>query len=311
MIAVTYGNEADIDGFIASLRAEAASHRLRVIVADNDSPDGTLERTRVYDDVIGLRTGGNLGYAGGINAAMAAAGDADAILILNPDLVLTPGVVAALRHRLSQPGVGAVVPTIVDGVGTRTISLRREPSILRSLGDALFGARLRRRPAAFSELVLAPDDYRSAHPVDWATGAALLVSRTAARAIGDWDERFFLYSEETDFFRRARDAGYTIWFEPAGIVRHSEGGSGASLALEQLLAVNRIRYFAKHHGRVATFAFHGTAVLNEITRCAHPRHRVILRTLLWPRSWPSLPRARRSMAEHARAAVHPDESAAS
>lgn len=294
IIAVTYRNEADVDGLLTSLRSEASAHRLRVIVADNDSPDDTLGRARAHADVIAVHTGGNLGYAGGINAAMAFAGEADAVLVLNPDLVVNPGAIAALRERLTHPGVGIVVPLILDGTGADTISLRREPSVLRSFGDALFGSRLRRRPGYLSELVLAPDAYAVAHPIDWATGAALLISSEAASAIGTWDEQFFLYSEETDYFRRARDAGYATWFEPTAIVRHSEGGSGASLALEQLLAVNRIRYFAKHHGRLTTTLFHGTAVLNEITRCSNPRHRAILRTVATPRSWRSLPHAQKS-----------------
>jgi len=296
VIVVTYRSAADLGGLIASLRGEAVAQRLRVIVADNDSPDDTLGTARAHTDVIARPTGGNLGYAGGINAAMAAVGDADAVLILNPDLVVHPGAIAALRGCIARPGVGLAVPVILDGEDGRTASLRREPSVLRSLCDALFGGRLRRRPAALTEMVLPSAEYAAAHPVDWATGAALLVSRAASTAIGEWDERFFLYSEETDYCRRARDAGFQVWFEPAAVVRHSEGGSGASVALATLLAVNRIRYYAKYHGPAATLLFHGTAVLNELTRSAAPEHRTILRAVVSPRSWSSLPHATRSAA---------------
>ncbi|MFD4958814.1 glycosyltransferase [Microbacterium sp. NPDC058389] len=291
VVVVTYRSAADIGGLIDSLRREAVGQRLRVVVADNDSPDDTLAVARAHTDVVALPTGGNLGYAGGINAAMGAAGDADAILILNPDLVVHPGAIAALRERVAQPGVGLAVPVILDGADGRTASLRREPSVLRSVCDALVGGRLRRRPAALTEMVLPPAEYAVAHPVEWATGAALLVSREASAAIGEWDERFFLYSEETDYCRRARDAGFQVWFEPAAVVRHAEGGSGASVALATLLAVNRIRYYAKYHGPAATLLFHATAVLNELTRSAAPEHRAILRTVLSPRSWSSLPHA--------------------
>ncbi|GAA5201505.1 glycosyltransferase family 2 protein [Microbacterium jejuense] len=291
VVVVTYRSAADLGALIDSLRREAVAHRLRVVVADNDSPDDTLEVARAHSDVVALPTGGNLGYAGGINAAMGVVGDADAILILNPDLVVHAGAIAALRERAGRPGVGLAAPVIVDGTGDRTPSLRREPSVLRSLCDALVGDRLRRRPASLTEMVLQPAEYAVAHPVDWATGAALLVSREAATAIGEWDERFFLYSEETDYCRRARDAGIQVWFEPTAVVRHSEGGSGASVALAALLAVNRIRYYAKYHGPAATLLFHATAVLNELTRAADPAHRAILRTVLSPGSWSSLPHA--------------------
>ncbi|MEJ1921979.1 glycosyltransferase family 2 protein [Microbacterium sp. KHB019] len=294
VVVVTYRNASDIDRLIESLRREATANRLRVIIADNDSPDDTLSAARAHSDVIAFSSGGNLGYSGGINAAARDAGSADAVLVLNPDIEVEPGAIAAMRSRLDQHGVGVVVPMIVDSAGERTDSLRREPSILRGLGDALLGGRLRRRPGAFAEMIFVPEVYGAARRVDWATGAALMVSSEAAAAIGEWDERFFLYSEETDYFRRAREAGFTVWYEPAAVVRHAEGGSGGSLQQFTLLAVNRIRYFAKYHGAVATALFHFTAVLNEVTRARDARHRAILRTVLRPRSWAELPRATRS-----------------
>lgn len=296
VIVVTYRSATDLDRLIASLRGEASGQSLRVIVADNESPDDTLAVARAHADVVALSTGGNLGYAGGINAAMTAAGDADAILVLNPDLVVEPGAIAALRQRIAQRGVGIAVPTVLDGSGTLSTSLRREPSVLRGLGDALLGGRFRGRPAALAEMVLSPDEYEYAHPVDWATGAAMLISRETADAVGDWDERFFLYSEETDYFRRARESGHTTWFEPEAIVRHAAGGSGSSVALEQLLAVNRVRYFAGYHGRVATFLFHVTAVLNHLVRSTDPTHRAVLRAVASPPTWAALPKASRARA---------------
>lgn len=139
VIVVTYRSATDLDRLIASLRGEASGQSLRVIVADNESPDDTLAVARAHADVVALSTGGNLGYAGGINAAMTAAGDADAILVLNPDLVVEPGAIAALRQRIAQRGVGIAVPTVLDGSGALSTSLRREPSVLRGLGDALLG----------------------------------------------------------------------------------------------------------------------------------------------------------------------------
>ncbi|WP_461476546.1 glycosyltransferase family 2 protein [Microbacterium sp. HJ5] len=291
VIVVTYRSATHIDRLIGSLRQESGDHRLRVIVADNASPDDTIAAARAHSDVVTLQTGGNLGYAGGINVAMRAVGDADAILVLNPDLVIGAGAITAMRERLGQQDVGIVVPTILDGGDRRTVSLRREPSVLRSFGDAVFGGRFRRRPAALAEVVLSPREYRTAHRIDWATGAALLISRGAADAVGDWDERYFLYSEETDYFRRAREAGYATWFEPSAVVRHSEGGSGASVELDRLLAVNRIRYFESHHGPVGTALFHGVAVLNHFVRSRDAGHRAILSTIVSPKSWSTLPKA--------------------
>ncbi|MBO0078352.1 hypothetical protein JJD28_14990, partial [Listeria monocytogenes] len=72
--------------------------------------------------------------------------------------------------------------------------------------------------------------------------AALLIRRDLADRLGPWDERFFLYSEETEYFHRARKAGETGWFTPDAIVRHEQGGSGVRPEFTALMAVNRVRY---------------------------------------------------------------------
>ncbi|MHB1011073.1 MAG: glycosyltransferase [Propionibacteriaceae bacterium] len=293
MLVVTYQSAHDIGTLIASLRVEAASQRLRVVVADNASTDGTLAAVRAHSDVIICPTGGNLGYAAGINAGIRAAGQADALLILNPDLRVEPGCIELLRRRQRLVGAGVVVPRIVDSNGATYPSLRREPTLLRALGDAVFGSRLASRPGFLSEIVGRKSEYDQPHQVDWATGAALLIAGEVASKVGEWDERFFLYAEETDFMRRVREAGETIWYEPGSVVQHAQGGSGSSVDLDRLLTVNRIRYVSKHRGAVYVELFRAVVVLHELARAASPAHRAALRTVLSRASWESLPRAQR------------------
>lgn len=293
VLVVTYNNAAHLDRLLTSLRREATRNRLRVVVADNASTDATLERARAHEDVIAFATGGNLGYAGGINRARTRAGDADALLVLNPDLDLHDGAVDAMLARLRRPGVGAVVPRILDGAGATYPSLRREPSVSRLAGDALLGRHLHRRPHWLSENVLDRESYRHARPVDWATGAALLVGRAAADAVGDWDERFFLYSEETDFFRRVREAGFAVWYEPAAVVEHAQGGSGSFALGVPLINVNRLRYVEKHRSRAHARAFRVALVVWLLLRARDPRQRASLRFLVRRSSWSRLPRATR------------------
>jgi len=291
VVIVTYNSAPDLGRLLRSLRAEAADQRMRVLIADNGSTDGTVAAARTNPDVLVLETGGNLGYAGAINVARRWVEDTESLLVLNPDLDVLPGCVAALRERLRTSGAGIVVPRILDADDVLSASLRTEPTLLRALGDAAFGGRARSRPAALSETVFAPHAYLNPHRIDWATGAALLIHPETAAAVGDWDERFFLYSEETDFFRRARDAGYEAWYEPTAVVRHGQGGSGSSLALEQLLAVNRVRYARKHHGRAGAALFRLVVVAHALVRCTQPRYRSVLRTVLSERSWAALPHA--------------------
>ncbi|MBT8160338.1 MULTISPECIES: WecB/TagA/CpsF family glycosyltransferase [Arthrobacter] len=291
VLVVTYNNAQDVDLLIESLRAEAADQWLRVIVADNGSSDGTLEALARHGDVISFATGGNLGYSGGINAAQQHCGDVNYLLVANPDLVIERGSVAALIRRQRNSKAGIVVPALLDEDGSIYPSLRREPSLTRAWADAVLGSHLPGRPAWLSEIDYDRESYQHAHPVEWATGAAMLIEAHLAEEIGPWDERFFLYSEETDLFRRARKAGARDWFEPAARMRHRRGGSGSSSALTALMAVNRVRYAEKHHRPASAAGFRGAAVLSEALRSYQHDHRPALRALLNKGSWDDLPHA--------------------
>ncbi|MBD7958545.1 glycosyltransferase family 2 protein [Microbacterium sp. Sa4CUA7] len=291
VLIVTYNSAAEIGGLLQSLRAEAADTRMRVIVADNDSADATLSVLARHDDVAVVHTGGNLGYSGGINVAAARAGALEHLLILNPDLRVRRGAVRAMLAALrDRPHAGIVAPRIVGDDGRTAASLFNEPRVLRSLGDALLGPIWTTRPPLLTEWIRGESAYTHRRSVDWASGAALLVSAEAARAVGEWDERFFLYSEETDYCRRTREAGYTVVFEPDAVVEHSQGKSGTSAALDALLNVNRVRYMRKHAPQRAE-AFRRVAVVGAGLRARKSAaHRFVFRTIRDERSWRQLPR---------------------
>jgi exopolysaccharide biosynthesis WecB/TagA/CpsF family protein len=299
VVVVTYNNAGGIDGMLQGLRAETADLTLRVLLADNSSRDGTLELVREgHPDVIAFATGGNLGYAAGINAALQRAGDAEAIVILNPDLTVARGCLKAMLQRLRNSNAGAVVPRILAADGATSPTLHREPGISRALGDALAGRRASGRPGWLASTDFHPESYAHAHTVDWASGAALMVSRRLADFVA-WDESFFLYSEETDFFRRLRICGGTVWYEPSAIVTHEGGGSGASPGLNALMAVNRIRYIRKYHSPAYAMAFQGAVALAELLRCWKPERRGVLGTVLDEGSWSALPGPSRDAADGA------------
>ena len=277
VIIVTYRSAVYLPSLIESLRAEAEHTALRVIVADNRSNDNTLELARAYPDVIAVDTGGNLGYAAGINRAMAFSGDAPSVLVLNPDLVVQAGCIRALLNRLAG-GAGVVVPLIRDGQGELTHFLCNEPGLIRAFADALLGRFWQTRPACISEFIRDDRAYRVARRIDWAKGAALMVARPVWDAVGQWDEQFFLYSEETDFFRRVRAAGFSVWFEPAAEVSHRGRGSGSSPELDALLLLNKVNYFRKHRPRSAGL-FRLLAILAQELRRWNPGYDLAIRAL--------------------------------
>ncbi|GAA1784814.1 hypothetical protein GCM10009712_35170 [Pseudarthrobacter sulfonivorans] len=291
VLVVTYNNEDTLPVLLDDLRAETGSQSIKVIVADNSPTPLTMAVAANDPDVHAFRTGGNVGYAAAINMAVQRAGAAAAYLVLNPDVRVEPGAISALRARMLASNAGVVVPLLLDDDGSVYPSLRREPTLVSALGDALLGSRLPARPGWLSEMDRDAESYRHAHSVEWATGAALLVRADTVAAVGNWDEQFFLYSEETDFFRRVRETGATAWFEPTAIMQHSRGGSGTSSDLDALMAANRVRYIRKHRNPAYAGAFHAAVSLSLLLRSGIPGRSGILGKVVLPRRWDELPRA--------------------
>jgi GT2 family glycosyltransferase len=286
VVVVTYNSADCIGELLMSLPRAALGLRLRTVVVDNGSSDGTVRVVRNVRGVTLIEAKANLGYAGGINVGRSFAGSYSTLLILNPDVVLQQGSVTRMYAALNDPAIGIVAPALIDARGRRILSLRREPSLARAIGDALFGGRVRWRPGWLSEIVREENSYRTPHAVDWAVGAALLISASCDSVVGGWDERFFLYSEETDYAHRARVAGFRIQYVPSAHAWHHEGASGASARLVALMAVNRVRYIEKHRHSPSVYRL--AVALHLLLRVGDSDHRTALWFLLNKRAWPAL-----------------------
>jgi GT2 family glycosyltransferase len=305
IVIVTYNSARHIVGLLESLPAAAAGLTLRTLVVDNGSTDDTVDLVRGYARVSCIEAGANLGYAGGINVGRKHAGEYSALLVLNPDVVLEPGALREMFAALGDPAVGVVAPMLLDRAGGRYPSLRRFPSLSRAIGDGLFGSKMNRRPGWLSEIVWDEASYGRRHAADWATGAALLVSAACDRAMADWDERYFMYSEEVDYATRARAAGFRLEYVPAARILHSGGGSGTSHALVALLAVSRLRYIEKFGGRLWPYRL--ALIVAAGIRARDAAQRAALRVLLHRARWPELIASLQAPPEAARSAIGPHQ----
>jgi GT2 family glycosyltransferase len=283
VVIVTYNSDSYIGGLLDCLEDSAPDLSMRVVVVDNGSTDTTTDIVAKHSDVICVRATRNRGYAAGINIGRSHAGDYSAILVLNPDVLLEAGSVTQMFNELQTPGIGVVVPMLTDRSGGTYSSLRREPTVMRALGDCFLGQRFGSRPGWSSETVWDPRVYEGACTVDWATGAVMMIASECDQQVGPWDERFFLYSEETDYAARVRRHGFKIKYLPTARAQHTGGGSGTSDELTALMAVNRIRY-AEIWGRWPKL-FRGTVVLHELLRSYRRGHRIALRILLQRSNW--------------------------
>jgi GT2 family glycosyltransferase len=183
------------------------------------------------------------------------------------------------------------VPRLTDRSGALIESQRREPSVLRTLGPALLGARRAGQRERWGEVVTDVAAYDTDRVVDWAEGSTQLISSDCWSACGPWDESFFLFSEETDFDLRARDAGFATQYVADARATHLEGGSAGSARLWPLVVANQVRLFRSRHGRAATVAFWAACLAREASRAALGRKRSLnaVRVLLSPRQMRATP----------------------
>ena len=283
VVVVTYNSAGVIAGLLDSLAPALSGLDADVVVVDNGSTDGTVDLLETRADCRVVRSE-NRGYSAGINLGVRHADDASAILVLNPDVRLDPAAVRMLLGGLKHPRVGIVAPLTREPDGNLDHSLRREPSLLRSLGLARTGY------AVFTENLNRPAEYESARLVDWAVGAALLISHECFDAVSGWDESYFLYSEEIEFCLRARDLGFVTRFEPQAIVIHKGGESGRDSRTYSMQVVNRVRLYRRRHGVIASWAFLAISAAREALRSGREDgdvHKAALIALLRPTDRPS------------------------
>jgi len=221
-----------------------------VLVLDNASQDGSTGAARRHPtvtEVIALRQRRGKGEN---DTALLQRARGRFALLLNEDSELRPGAVAALHAALEEhPRAAAAGARLLRPDGALQPSAWRFPSPLTALVGALF---LHRRFTVQST----GDEVRE---VDWAQSAALLVRVEAARAIGYFDPAFFVYSDEVDFCKRLRDAGWATLYVPAAVAVHHEQLSTGAVPERRIveLSRNRDRYMRKHHSPAAAAVVRG------------------------------------------------------
>lgn len=291
VVVVTFNSDEVVSEFFATLPAALGQVSYELLVADNGSSDGTLHlvaELAPHATVIPLPN--NRGYAAGINAAISRSYGRRAVLIANPDVRLAPGSVSRMLEALeTSPAAGIVVPRLVDREGRLQWSLRREPTVLRAVGEALLGGHRAGRFEALGEVIVDPARYERPGTADWACGAVLLISRSCLQ-VGPWDESFFLYSEETEFMLRVRDSGFRLDYLPNAVATHLCGSSHLSPRLGALLTVNRLGLYARRHRGIRPFGYWAALLLNEGIRSLAGRRtsRAAFAALLHPhhvRTW--------------------------
>jgi GT2 family glycosyltransferase len=266
IVVVAYGAPADLQECLAELNTGND-----VIVVDNSCSGDVRAVAEVYGAQY-VDAGSNVGFAAGVNIALALLHGEHDVLLLNPDARISRSQVQQLWSYMHRPGkerVGAVAPVLVNGEDSPERVEWPFPSPARAWVEAVGLGRL---PSSRTFMI----------------GAVLLLRREALQDVGGFDERFFLYAEETDWQRRARDAGWES--ELCTDVSAEHAGAGTSddpVRREILFHAGQETYIRKWYGSVGWFGYRLAACAGSAVRSVVlPRERRIAaarRTLLYVR----------------------------
>jgi N-acetylglucosaminyl-diphospho-decaprenol L-rhamnosyltransferase len=229
---------------------------LEIVVVDNASTDGSVEMLRAeFPQVALIANADNRGFTVGNNQGIAAA-QGRYVMLLNPDTeVLGDALVALVRYMEAHPDVGLVGPQLLYPDGSVQSSRRRFPTLATAFLESTWLEPWAPRSLLRRYYVLDQPDTATLD-VDWVTGAAMLARRETIEQVGGMDEGFFMYSEELDWCRRIKAAGWRAIYYPAAQVVHYEGKSSEQAVPARHINFQRskIRYFRKYHGPVVATA---------------------------------------------------------
>jgi GT2 family glycosyltransferase len=248
--------------------ARAATRELEVqwIVVDSGSDDETPERIEAACPYVLVLRERNIGFAAANNRGLSVA-NGRYVLLLNPDVETTWGTLddlVAILDARREIGVASVIQNTPAGRLENTI--RRFPSPLLALGEALGASRLPPLRRWREEEPCAAR-YRSEASADWLVGAFLIARAQALGQVGGLDERFFLYSEETDWCYRFRQAGWQISHLPVmEVTHHTSRAPRPDLSAQ--LSYAKILFAQKHYGRVRAAAIRAALVMRHSLRTA-------------------------------------------
>jgi GT2 family glycosyltransferase len=217
------------------------------ILVDHGSTDGSLALVRERFPTVRVIEQANIGMGGGNNAGMRVA-SGRYFLLLNSDAWLEPGALSALADFADRHREAAIVgPRLRNEDGSLQRSVRAFPSRWRLATEYFFLRKLGPGTTLLNPLYVGGFDHDETREVDWVSGACLFVRREATDAVGLLDESFFMFSEETDWCFRFREAGWSVLFYPGAEVTHVGGATHAGRLYEENLR-GHLRFLAKHRG---------------------------------------------------------------
>jgi GT2 family glycosyltransferase len=238
VIIVSWNVAEKLAACLGSLRPALKGLNGEVFVVDNASQDGSaaMVRTR-FPEVKLIENAENAGYAAANNQAIQQA-RGRFVLLLNPDTIVPEPALAPLLEAMnSDPTIGIASPVLTYPDGTlQSSSSMRYPGARRDIKSAIRNSKSEIREVA------------------WVLGAAMLIRREVLEKVGLLDTTFYLYGEDADICKRARDAGWRIVVMENSRIVHEAASSSQQLQDEQnsrMHFIAELQFLRKHYPRVA------------------------------------------------------------
>jgi N-acetylglucosaminyl-diphospho-decaprenol L-rhamnosyltransferase len=272
-----------------------------VVVVDNASTDSSSEVARRFAATV-VSNDVNIGYARAMNVALRDA-RAPFLIALNPDTMPPPGSLETLVSRLrADPGLGIVVPRLVNEDGSPQPSVHRFPSVRVALVMGLVPFGFRRGPIGRHFWLRGFADLTRRQRIDWAIGAVHVIRRAALRDEGHaYPERSFMYGEDMALCWDLRRDGWGVEFEPASEIVHT---GGAAARQKYGTRIDAFQLTADYGWYRSTFGTGRTRLWAAANMLGYGAKLAVAR-VIWRRDDPRARRTRRFLRLHARHIVSP------
>lgn len=221
-----------------------------IIVVDSASSDGSVDLVRAnHPEVDLLPQSSNIGFTRGNNIGFKRA-RGEFLFLLNPDTEVGQGALASMIDFMTaHPHVGILGPHTLNSDGSHQSTRRRFPTLVTGIFESTWLATWA-PPSIERNYRMFDTNDSDIVEADWVQGSALMIRREVYDSIGGLDEGYIMYSEELDYCRRAKSAGWRVFYHGGAIITHHGGKSSEQVGAHKQIHFqsSKLRYFRKHHG---------------------------------------------------------------
>lgn len=222
IIILNYKTKELVEKNVSSIEHSCLNIAHEIIIIDNCSPDNSYEvLSRKYPGYTVRKTQKNVGFAAGMNIGIRQA-KGRYILIANPDIQFGPKIIESMVEYMDEHReIGLLGPKLLNPDGTIQWSCLHFPSFFTPIFRRTVLGHFSFAKKHIASYLMKDHDHKTIQPVDWMIGACMMARKKAINSVGLFDEKYFLYIEDTDWCRRFWKKGYHVVYYPREVVIHN------------------------------------------------------------------------------------------